>query len=209
MNGAVEAANKNIKKILVKMIDTYKDWHKFLPFSLCSYCTSIRTSIGAISYSLVYGMEAILLAEVETPFLKILSQIKLSEAEWGHSWYKQLNMIDEKRMTAMCHGQLYQRHVEWAFNKKIRPRVFEEGDLVLKKCNQAMPDHRGKFSPTYKGPYVMKKSFSRGALILANLDGHDFNMPTNSEAILQYFAWGSFQVEPIFLHSYVNRPKIK
>ena len=81
MNGAVEAVNKNIKKILVKMIDTYKDWHKFLPFSLCSYCTSIRTSIGAISYSLVYGMEAILLAEVETPFLKILSQIKLSEAE--------------------------------------------------------------------------------------------------------------------------------
>ena len=25
MNGAMEAANKNIKKILVKMIDTYKD----------------------------------------------------------------------------------------------------------------------------------------------------------------------------------------
>ena len=27
MNGAVEAAKKNIKKILVKMTDTYKDWH--------------------------------------------------------------------------------------------------------------------------------------------------------------------------------------
>ena len=60
-------------------------------------------------------------------------------------------MIDKKRMIAMCHGQLYQCHVERAFNKKVRPRVFEEGDLVLKKCNQAMPDHRGKFAPTYKG----------------------------------------------------------
>ena len=29
MNGVVEATNKNIKKILVKMIDTYKDWHKY------------------------------------------------------------------------------------------------------------------------------------------------------------------------------------
>ena len=42
MNGAVEAINKNIKKILVKMTDTYKDWHKYLPFALCAYRTSIR-----------------------------------------------------------------------------------------------------------------------------------------------------------------------
>ena len=86
------------------MTDTYKDWHKLLPFALCAYCTSIRTSTGAIPYSLVYGMEAVLLAEVEIPSLKILSQIKMSEAEWGHSRYEQLNMIDKKHMTAMCHG---------------------------------------------------------------------------------------------------------
>ena len=42
-------------------------------------------------------------------------------------------MIDKKRMTAMCHGQLYQHCTERAFNKKVRPRVFEEGDLVVKK----------------------------------------------------------------------------
>ena len=49
MNGVVEATNKNIKKILVKMTDTYKDWHKYLPFALCAYRTSIRTSTGATS----------------------------------------------------------------------------------------------------------------------------------------------------------------
>ena len=27
MNGAVEAANKNVKKIIQKMVVTYKDWH--------------------------------------------------------------------------------------------------------------------------------------------------------------------------------------
>ena len=80
-------------------------------------------------------MEVVLLAEVEIPSLKILSQIKLLEAEWALSQYEQLNMIDEKCMTAMCHGQLYQCCVERAFNKKVRHRVFEEGDLVLKKHN--------------------------------------------------------------------------
>ena len=81
MNGAVEATNKNIKKILVKMIDTYKDLHEFLPFALCAYCTSVRTSTGATLYSLVYDMEAVLLIEVKIPSLRILSQIKLLEAE--------------------------------------------------------------------------------------------------------------------------------
>ena len=74
MNGAVEAANKNIKKILVKMIDTYKDWHEYLPLALCAYRTSVRTSMGATLYSLVYGMEAVLPIEVEIPFLRILSR---------------------------------------------------------------------------------------------------------------------------------------
>ena len=73
-------------------------------------------------------------------------------------------MIDEKRMTAMCHGQLYQRRIERAFNKRVRPKVFEKGDLVLKKRNQAMPNHKGKFAPTYEGPYVVKKAFSERRL---------------------------------------------
>ena len=51
-----------------------------------------------------------------------------------------------------------------------------------------MPDHRGKFSLTYKSPYVVKKAFSGKALILANMDGHDFNMPTNFDVVIQYFA---------------------
>ena len=78
MNGVVEAANKNITKILVKMTDTYKDWHKYLSFALCVYCTSVRTSMNVTPYSLVYGMEAILPAEVEILSLRILSQIELS-----------------------------------------------------------------------------------------------------------------------------------
>ncbi|XP_027368234.1 uncharacterized protein LOC113874209 [Abrus precatorius] len=34
MNGAIEAANKNIKKIIQKMVVTYRDWHEMLPFAL-------------------------------------------------------------------------------------------------------------------------------------------------------------------------------
>ncbi|PKI73162.1 hypothetical protein CRG98_006449 [Punica granatum] len=68
MNGAVEAANKNIKKIIEKMTVNYKDWHEMLPYALLAYRTSIRTSTGETPYSLVYGMEAVLPIEVENLF---------------------------------------------------------------------------------------------------------------------------------------------
>ena len=60
-----------------------------------------------------------------------------------------------------------------------------------------MLDQRGKFAPTYAGPYVVKKAFAGGALILADMDGHDFNMPTNSDTVIQYFAWISLSVHLI------------
>ncbi|XP_075657804.1 uncharacterized protein LOC142627787 [Castanea sativa] len=85
MNGMVEASNKNIKKILVKMTDAYKDWHKFLLFALGTYHTFVRTSTGATPYSLAYGMEAVLPAEVEIRSLRILSWTKLSEDKWARS----------------------------------------------------------------------------------------------------------------------------
>ena len=82
MNGVVEAVTKNIKKIIKKMVVTYKDWHEMLPFALHGYRTSVRTSTGATPFSLVYGMEAVLPVEVEIPSLRVLMEAKLTEVEW-------------------------------------------------------------------------------------------------------------------------------
>ncbi|KAA3479025.1 RNA-directed DNA polymerase [Gossypium australe] len=50
IDGTVEAANKNIKKIVGKMTETYKDWHEKLPLALYTYRTSVRTSTGATPF---------------------------------------------------------------------------------------------------------------------------------------------------------------
>ena len=188
MNGVVEAANKNIKKIIQKMVVTYKDWHEMLPFALHGYRTSIRTSTGATPFSLVYGMDAVLPIEVEIPFMRVLMEAKLEEAEWIQNRYDQLNLIDEKRMTAMCHGQLYQKRLKRAFNKKVRLREFQEGDLVLKKILPVHKDMRGKWSPNYEDPYVVKKTFSGGSLMLTTMDDEELTHPVNSDAIKKYYA---------------------
>ena len=82
MNGAIEAANKNIKKIIEKITDTYKNWHEKLSFALHAYRTLVWTTIGATPFSLIYGMEAVLPIEVEIPSLRVLMETKLEEIEW-------------------------------------------------------------------------------------------------------------------------------
>ena len=56
MNRVVEATNKNLKRIIKNMTNTYNDWHEKLPFTLHVYQTTAQTSIGATPFSLVYGM---------------------------------------------------------------------------------------------------------------------------------------------------------
>ncbi|PKI68911.1 hypothetical protein CRG98_010704 [Punica granatum] len=126
----MEAANKNIKKIIEKMTVNYKDWHEMLPYALLAYRTSIRTLTGATPYSLVYGMEAVLPIEVEFPSMKILAEAELAEAEWAKQRYEQLNLIDEKRLKALCHGQCYQQRMARAFNAKSQR--FHAADILCK-----------------------------------------------------------------------------
>ncbi|XP_055806891.1 uncharacterized protein LOC129875625 [Solanum dulcamara] len=187
MNGVVEAANKNIKKILRKMIGNHRGWHEMLSYALLGYRTTVRTSIGATPYLLVYGTEAIILAEVEIPSLRIIQEAELSNADWVRNRIEHWALIDEKRMTAICHGQLYQQRMTRAFNKRVRLRTFEVGQLVLKCIFLHQDEYKGKFAPNWQGPYMVRKVLSRGALILSEMDGQEWPKPINSDAVKRYY----------------------
>ncbi|GAU51332.1 hypothetical protein TSUD_412790 [Trifolium subterraneum] len=122
---------------------------------------NVRTSTGATPFSLVYGMEAVLPVEVEIPSMRVLMETELAE--------------------------LYQRRMKQAFDRKVRPREFREGDLVLKKILSFQPDSRGKWTPNYEGPYVVKRDFSGGAMTLATMDGDELPRPVNADAVNKYF----------------------
>nr|XP_009631697.1 uncharacterized protein LOC104121408 [Nicotiana tomentosiformis] len=101
MNGVVESANKNIQKILRKMVDNYK----------------------ATPYLLVSGTKVVIPAEVEIPSLSIIQEAELSDVEWVQSRYNPLAVIDSKRMNPVCHVQLYQNR--W---QGISTRRFDRGN---------------------------------------------------------------------------------
>ena len=49
-------------------------------------------------------MEVVLPIEVEILSLRVLKEVELEEVEWVQTRYEQLNLIEEKRMKAICHG---------------------------------------------------------------------------------------------------------
>ena len=75
-----------------------------------------------------------------------------------------------------------------AHDKKVWPKQFKEGDLVLKKILPNQQDPRGKWALNWQGPYVVKKAFSGGALILTEMDGNELSSPINSDAVRKYYA---------------------
>ena len=74
-----------------------------------------------------------------------------------------------------------------AFNKKVKPRVYQVGDLVVKHIILPQSDPRGKWTPTYEGPFIVKKVFSGGAMILTTMDGEELPHPANADIVKKYY----------------------
>ena len=75
-----------------------------------------------------------------------------------------------------------------AFNKKIKHQVYKAGELVIKCIILPQGDPRGKWTPTYKGSFVVKNIFSRGAIILTTMDGDDLPNLVNADIVKKYYA---------------------
>ena len=109
------------------MVQGSRQWHEKLPFALLGYRTTVRTSTGATPYLLVFGTEAVIPAEVEIPSLRFIVEAEIGDDEWVKTRLEHLSLIEKKRLTSVCYGQLYQRRMAQAYNKKVHPRNFEVG----------------------------------------------------------------------------------
>nr|XP_010325232.1 uncharacterized protein LOC104648890 [Solanum lycopersicum] len=158
-----------------------------LSYALLGYRTTIRTSIGATPYLLVYGTEAVIPSEVEIPSLRIIQKAELSKAEWVSKRMDQLTLIDEKRMVAVCHDQLYRQRMIRAFHKRVRARIFEIGQLVLKGIFPHQDEYKGKFAPNLEGPYMVHEVLSGGAFVLSEMDDTAWPKLVNLDVVKRYY----------------------
>ena len=170
------------------MVETSRDWSESLSFALWAYRTSFRTLTGATPYSLLYGMEAVLPVEIEMGSLRVALEYQIFETEWAQSHYDQLSLLDERRLRAADHVQAYKRKMTRAFRKRVNPRKFQKGDLVLKVLKGLINEARGKFRPNWSGPYVIRDLTREGVAWLTDLDRNQFTEPVNVDQLKKFYA---------------------
>ncbi|MGV7988762.1 integrase, partial [Mycobacterium kansasii] len=100
-NGLADAFNKMIIKILKKTITGNKrDWDEKLQEALWAYKPTHRTATRATPYSLVYGVEAVILIEIQLVSLRIVVHQFVVDDENVKINLKELDLLDEKRLAA-------------------------------------------------------------------------------------------------------------
>ncbi|XP_073271456.1 uncharacterized protein [Primulina huaijiensis] len=189
-NGLAEAFNKTLCNLLKKITSkSKKDWHERIGEALWAYKTTHRTPTQATPYALVYGVEAVVLLEQQIPSLRMAVQEGLTEEENECLLLEELEALDEKRLEAQQRLECYQARLSRAFNKKVRSRSFQVGDLVLAVRRPIITTHRtgNKFTSKWDGSYVVKEVYTNGAYKLVDEDGLRIGS-INGKFLKRYYA---------------------
>ena len=132
---------------------------------------SLIYGIG-IYLSAIHGMKAVLPVEIEMGSLRVALEQQISKADWAQARLDQLNLLDERRLRAIDHVRVYQRKMAHPFKKRVKPRLLQRVDLVLKVIRGLIRDPKEKFKPNWSGPYFIRELTSEGAAWLMDLDGN-------------------------------------
>ncbi|XP_074297470.1 uncharacterized protein LOC141628197 [Silene latifolia] len=144
-------------------------WIEELPLVLWADRTTPKTSTGHTSHFLVYGYEAVILAEVYVP----TSRYSLNNIEANTNLMRDnLVLIEELRDSTKVRMGSYQQTVAKSYNKNVKIIVFREGDLVLRKVFPNKKEKSaGKLAPAWEGPYLIDSIVGQGAYMLQTLQG--------------------------------------
>jgi hypothetical protein len=189
-NGVAESTNKNLVRILNKMVvDNQRNWHNLLHNALWADRVTPKEAIGNSPYFLVYGQEAILSNGLYLPSLQLAQDSIGEPLSVIQQRTDTLLMLEEEGEKAkskfIAHQQIVKR---WFDKNKAKEKNFEVGDLVLKWDRENEPKGKNsKFQNLWLGPFQVAEKIGAGTYRLQNLRGEPDALPVNGQALKQYF----------------------
>ena len=98
-----------------------------------------------------------------------------------------LDCLDEVRDKASNMMMKYQQKMTEYYNKRVKLKRLEIGDLVLRKVTTATKNSaHGKLGPTWEGPYRVVHYSRQGSYHLETLNGQKLPQPWNIEHLKKY-----------------------
>ena len=184
-NGQTKVTNRTLLKIIKTKLDDAKGtWPEELPNILWAYMTTARTPTRETPFRLTYGTEAVILVEVGVTNTR---QAVFSKEGNDKKLRLNLDCLDEVRDKASSRMAKYQQKMAKYYNKRVKLRQLDIGDLILHKVSAATKDpNQGKLGPTWEGPYRVVHYSQQGSYHLETLDRQKFPRPWNIENLKKY-----------------------
>jgi ribonuclease HI/transposase InsO family protein len=186
-NGQVERANgmilQGLKLRIYNDLNKFgKRWIKELPSVVWSLRMTPSRATGFSPFFLVYEVEAVLPTDLEygSPRTKAYDD-RSNQANREDS----LDQLEEARDVALLHSARYQQSLQRYHARRIRPRGFQVGDLVLRLQQDARGCH--KLTPPWEGPFIITKVLKPGTYKLANDQGEVYSNAWNIEQLHRFY----------------------
>jgi transposase InsO family protein len=167
-NGQVERSNAlvlaGIKARLIEpLLKTPGCWIDEIPSVLWGLRTTPNRSTGYTPFFLVYGAEAVLPTDIEydAPRVAMYTETEAKEAREDA-----VDLLEEARELALSRTAIYQQNLRRYHSRKISPRVFHEGDLVLRLVQRSKGRH--KLSPPWEEPFIVSKAMHNDSYYLVD-----------------------------------------
>ena len=99
-----------------------------------------------------------------------------------------MDWADEVRETASIRMANYQQRASAHYNRKVKPKSFKNGTLVLRKVfGNTAEIEAGKFQANWEDPYIVSQTSKSGACHLQKLDETPLFRPWNVSNLKQYY----------------------
>uniref|UniRef100_A0A803MTF5 RNase H type-1 domain-containing protein n=1 Tax=Chenopodium quinoa TaxID=63459 RepID=A0A803MTF5_CHEQI len=127
--------------------------------------------------------------EVQIPSLRIAIQEGLTSYENDKLRLAELEALDEKILQAQQKLQCDQARITHAFRKKVRPRSFQVGDMVLAVTRHIITSRKtgNKLTSKWDGPYVVREVYTNGAYKIFDAEGLRVG-PINGKFLKRYYS---------------------
>ncbi|CAL8154714.1 unnamed protein product [Prunus armeniaca] len=157
--------------------------------TLWAYRTSKREATGMTPYALTYGHDAILPMEIVVQSLRIAHQHNLVGENYSQAMLLELEGLDASRIDTLNKLQTGKQAVSKAYNKRVKNKSFEEGEIVWKAV-LPLGTHvagYGKWSPTWEDPFIINQILGMGAYRLQDRDGEIHAAPINGKWLKKFY----------------------
>jgi hypothetical protein len=189
-NGQAEASNKILIWFIKKKIEERpRRWHEVLPEALWAHRTAVHGVTKVSPFELVYGQEAVLPVEINFQTYRVKGQDKLSADDYVESMLTRIDVIPKSRFRALHEIEKEKIRAAKAYNKKVRKKTFQVGELVWKTILPlgTRSSKFGKWSPSWEGPYRVTGIAPGNTYFVETLEGRKLTKALNGKYLKRYF----------------------